>query len=144
MSIIYLLTVVGMVAACPPKRKTQWKSGFIITGGDTSAAEKKVELWNPIRRRACPLPDLPKWMLDHSQCGNLLCRFKSCLKMNPTGSFSPAPVSLLQERWGHLCWSLPGGEVMLLGGDSSPNTTEVISSNFNSTKPSWDLKYKAE
>merc|ERR1711988_1567380 len=69
---------------------------------------------------------------------------KSCLKMSSTGSFSPAPVKLLQERVAHLCWSLPGGEVMLLGGPQyeSYQTTEVISSNFNSTKPSWDLKYK--
>jgi len=31
---------------------------------------------------------------------------------------------------------------MLLGGSNSTEKTEVISSNFNSTKPSWDLKYK--
>merc|ERR1711988_1805783 len=70
----------------------------------------------------------------------------SCLKMNSTGSFSPDPVRLLQSREYHLCWSLPGegGEVMLLGGDDSEQTTEVISSNFKSTKPSWDLKYKTD
>ena len=120
--------------------------GFIITGGDNSASEKRVEIFNPITRRACPLPYLPKNMLGHSQCGNLLCSGRSCLKMNSTGSFSPAPVSLLQDRYQHLCWSLPGGggEVMLLGGGYSERTTEVISSNFNSTKPSWDLKYKTE
>ena len=143
MSILYLLTVVGMVAACQPRRETQ-TPGFIITGGLSS--KKVVELYNPLSQRACPLPDLPEWTFTHSQCGNLLCYEKSCLKMNSTGSFSPAPVSLLQNRWRHLCWSLPGGggDVMLLGGSRSPNTTEVISSNFNSTKPSWDLKYKAE
>jgi len=33
---------------------------------------------------------------------------------------------------------------MLLGGIGSPNTTEVISSNSNSTKPSWNLKYQTQ
>jgi len=33
---------------------------------------------------------------------------------------------------------------MLLGGGYSERTTEVISSNFNSTKPSWGLKYKTD
>jgi len=146
---------VGIVAASQPRRETHTQShhsttttstpasvpGFIITGGWTSAS--KVELWNPVSRRTCPLTDLPEEMSSHSQCGNLLCGDKSCLKMNPTGSFSPAPVSLLQGRYNNLCWSLPGegGEVMLLGGVRA-KTTEVISSNFNSTKPSWDLKYK--
>jgi len=120
--------------------------GFIITGGSSRAAWKKVEIFNPLNRHTCSLPDLPEGMAGHSQCGNLLCYDKSCLKMNPTGSFSPAPVSLLQRRSSHLCWSLPGGggEVMLLGGGwSVAKTTEVISSNFNSSKPSWDLKYNA-
>jgi len=120
--------------------------GFIITGGDNSASEKRLEIFNPISRHACPLPYLPKKMLGHSQCGNHLCKDKSCLKMSSRGSFSPVPVSLLQSREAHLCWSLPGGggDVMLLGGYNSPNTTEVISSNFNSTKPSWNLKYKTD
>merc|ERR1711988_1925291 len=147
MSILYLLTVVGMVAACQPKGETHTQikvPGFIITGGWNSAAQKKIELWNPVSRRTCPLPDLHEVMVGHSQCGNLLCGQNSCLKMTSTGSFSSAPVSLLQFRDNHLCWSLPGGggEVMLLGGSKSTEKTEVISSNFNSTKPSWDLKYK--
>ena len=137
---LYLLSV------CLLRRKTQCKSGFLITGEGTSAAGKKVELWNPVSRRSCQLPDLPEEKSLHSYCGNLLCHFKSCLKMNSTGSFSPASVSLLENRFGHLCWSLPGvgGEVMLLGGIGSPNTTEVISSNSNSTKPSWNLKYQTQ
>merc|ERR1711988_1549700 len=112
MSILYLLTVVGMVAACQPKGETHTQikvPGFIITGGWNSAAQKKIELWNPVSRRTCPLPDLHEVMVGHSQCGNLLCGQNSCLKMTSTGSFSSAPVSLLQFRDNHLCWSLPGG-----------------------------------
>merc|ERR1711988_941271 len=159
MSILYLLTVVGMVATCQPRRETHTQShnsttttsppasvpGFIITGG-SGRVSSKVEIFNPVSRRSCPLTDLPEGMYHHSQCGNLLCSEMSCLKMPSTGSFSPAPISLLEFRLGHLCWSLPGGggEVMLLGGGYSERTTEVISSNFNSTKPSWGLKYKTE
>ena len=134
---LYLLSV------CLERKETRCKAGFIITGGGNS-----TELWNPSKNRNCPLPDLPEEKSLHSQCGNLLCHFESCLKMDSTGSFLPLPepFSLLQRRLGHLCWSLPGGggEVMLLGGGFSPNTTEVISSNFKSTKPSWDLKYQTQ
>ena len=138
MSVLYLLAGLGMVAACQPRLKTQCQPGFILTGG----YNKKAEVWNPVNQQSCPLPDLPEEMWGHSHCGNLLCLKKSCLKMTSTGSFSPAPVSFLQARYFHLCWSLPGerGEVMLLGVNSS-TTTDVISSNFES-KPSWDLKYK--
>jgi len=145
----FLLTFLFCISTLNSCEGLAWRRpyrlpGFIITGGDNSASEKRVEIFNPITRRACPLPYLPKKMLGHSQCGNLLCSGRSCLKMNSTGSFSPAPVRLLQKREYHLCWSLPGGrgEVMLLGGGYSEQTTEVISSNFDSTKPSWDLKYK--
>ena len=111
------------------------------------ASWTKVEIFNPVSRHTCPLPDLPGMgMGRHSQCGNVLCKYKSCLKMNSTGSFSPASVSLQQERMAHLCWSLPGGggEVMLLGGRWSSTTTEIVSADGSSTKPSWDLKYKTE
>merc|ERR1712154_79101 len=52
--------------------------------------------------------------------------------------------SLLQERMAHMCWSLPreGGQVMLLGGSRSTTTTEIVSADGSSTKPSWDLKYE--
>ena len=116
--------------------------GFMITGGPNSY--EKAEVFNPFSGRSCPLPDLPEGTYDHSHCGNLLCGDNSCLKMNPTGSFSPTSVSLLQKRESHLCWSLPGGggEVMLLGGYYSPTTTEIVSADGSSTKPSGDLEYK--
>ena len=138
MSILYLLAVMGTVATCAPRLETQCQPGFILTGGYNSPHGKKAEVWNPVNQQSCPLPDLPEEMWGHSHCGNLLCRFNSCLRM-----YSPASVSLLQARYFHLCWSLPGGrgEVMLLGGSNSSTTTEVISSNSES-KPSWDLKYK--
>jgi len=118
--------------------------GFIITGGDS--LDKKAEVLNPFIGLSCPLPDLAEEMWGHSHCGNLLFRKQSCLKMNPTGSFSPTSVSLLQKRGGHLCWSLPGGggEVMLLGGEGSPTTTEIVSADGSSTRRSWDLKYKTQ
>jgi len=154
MSILHLLATVGLlvvVAATDPI--TSPSPGFIITGGENSyertygargRVTEKAEVFNPLSGRSCPLPDLSKGIKNHSHCGNLLCNLQSCLKMNPTGSFSPASVSLLQERMAHICWSLPGGEgeVMLMGGLSSPTTTEIVSADSSSTKPSWDLKFR--
>ena len=118
-------------------------SGFVITGGDERYPEMKVEVFNPQSGRSCPLPDLPRGMSGHTHC-HLVCLYRSCLQVSSRGSFSPASVRLLHTRYGHLCWSLPGGagEVMLLGGEYSPTTTEIVSADGSSTRPSWDLQYQ--
>ena len=101
--------------------------------------EKKAELYNPTNGRSCSLPDLPDKRNEHSHCGNLLCSGNSCLKMTGT-SFSRASVRLRESRYGHLCWSLPGGEVMLLG----PYNTEIVSADGSSSRAGWNLAYRTE
>ena len=149
---IYTIYIFSFSKTCPDQISNNWNiylkptfTGFIITRGINSVAENKVELYNPQNGRSCPLPDLPEKRFYRMQCGSLICGDRSCMDMNSWGSFSPAPVSLLQRRKDHLCWSLPGGgEVILLGGKYSPTTTEIVSADGSSSKSGWDLKYKTE
>ena len=120
-------------------------SGFIITGGLNTGAQRKAEAFNPLTGRNCPLPDLTQEMNLHSQCGQLICKERSCMKINSMGFSSSASVNLSHRRSKHLCWSQPGGEVMLLGGEYSPYSSEVISSDGSSTRANrWSLAYKTE
>jgi len=127
---------------CNEERK---ESGFIITGGLNTGAQRKAEAYNPLTGRNCPLPDLTQEMNLHSQCGQLICKERSCIKINSMGFSSSASVSLSHRRSKHLCWSQPGGEVMLLGGEYSPYSSEVISSDGSSTRANrWSLAYKTD
>ena len=66
---------------------------------------------------------------------------QSCVKFESNGTFTPLPVSLTEERDAHLCWSLPSGEVLLLGGFRSPTTTERVSTDGSSSSADFTLPY---
>ena len=67
--------------------------------------------------------------------------YRSCVKFEGNGTFTPLPVSLVEERTSHLCWSLPSGEVLLLGGWGSPSTTERVSTDGSSSSADFTLPY---
>lgn len=50
-------------------------------------------------------------------------------------------VKLRQDRWMHMCWSLPGeNKILLIGGAGSPTTTEIVSESTSSD--SFRLPYQ--
>merc|ERR550539_1504331 len=132
--------------------------GFLITGGWPENSQKKVELYNPSSGNSCPLQDLQVKRKDHSSCAGLVCggrgkrgslSVQSCEKFNGT-SVSPLPsLTLRQKRQWHLCWTLPGpgDNILLLGGLSSPTTTEIVSGSssfltyFLPSSDSFNLPY---
>ena len=57
-----------------------------------------------------------------------------------TGGWLEEPYNLSQARYHHASWSLPSGEVMLLGGSVSPNTTELLTPGDNS-RPGFSLSH---
>jgi len=128
--------------------------GVIITGGDPfSSVGVKVEVFNMKTNKTCELPDLPGGVrVCHSQCGHLLCgggyypssTQRSCLILNPlTGDFTPTSVTLRERRVNHLCWDVEGenGPTLLMGGISSPRSTELVSSNGSSSSANFTLTY---
>ena len=114
--------------------------GYIISGGS------KMELYNPSSGHSCPVQDLQEDRQGHTSCSGLICggfsfsSRRSCEEITGT-EVSPIPsLTLRQQRGSHLCWSLPGNKIMLLGGEYSPKTTELVSRT--SSSGSFDLPYK--
>ena len=125
------------------------REGFLITGGREGVPRqslKSVEAYNPNTKKICKLSDLPYAVYGHTLCGGLLCGGyggeKSCLKLGPSG-FVKATVSLQQSRTFHLCWNVPEG-VLLLGGQSSPSTTELVLRDGSASVGEFDLTYPAK
>ena len=130
--------------------------GVIITGGRPYIlVGEKVEVFNPHTKKTCRLPDLPGGArLSHSQCGHLLCggghsssTEQSCLMLNPlTGDFTPTSVTLVERRAYHLCWEVEGegGPTLLIGGGSSPRSTELVNSEGSSSSASFTLQYDTQ
>ena len=115
--------------------------GLLITGGQGAAT--KVRVVNPRSEQLCELPDLPDERTAHTFCGQLLCgglsSERSCLKFDGE-NFTRAEVFLVEARRYHLCWSV-GEDVMLLGGDKSDKTTEIVKSDGSFSSPSFELRH---
>ena len=126
------------------------QEGMLITGGWSSSKGnlKSVEVYNPYINKICKLPDLPYAVAKHSLCGGLACGGSGnpcrsqCMKFGPSG-FVKATVSLKQYRRNHLCWKWPRG-VLLLGGESSPKTTELVSYDGSTSESKFDLSHPAQ
>ena len=88
--------------------------------------------------------DQPQVANGGTLCNNLFCggfpNHKSCVKFNGDGSFTQLPLTLVQLRSFHLCWGLPSGDMLLLGGDSK-RTTERVSANGLSSTADFSLPY---
>ena len=122
---------------------------MIITGG--SYQPEKVEVYNPMSQSSCALADLPDRRYGHSLCGGLLCGGygtshigRSCLVWDAnTRTFTTGREVLVEWRRDHLCWAAAGG-VLLLGGDWSPTTSELVASDGTTSTASFSLQYPAE
>ena len=79
--------------------------------------------------------------VKHNSNTNKYPIYRSCAKFESNGTFTPLPVSLVEERVGHLCWGLPSGEVLLLGGSGSPATAERVSTDGSSSSADFTLPY---
>ena len=121
-------------------------SGFLIVGGDGSPRLSSIEEYDPATKNSCKVGDLPQARKEGSLCNSVYCGGRggdrSCVKLEG-GTFSQMSVTLLQNRYRHLCWGLPSGEILLMGGSSSSRTTERLSSDGSSSSPDFDLAYPA-
>ena len=124
---------------------------MLITGGSpSSSVGKSVEVFNPRTNSSCSLRDLPgEVRYRHSLCRDLLCggrdsssTRRSCLKLDPqTGVFTPTSVSLEEERFFYQCWDVEGEGVLLIGGNFSPRSTELVSPDGSSSTAGFTLPY---
>ena len=77
--------------------------------------------------------------VKHNSNTNKYPSSRSCAKFESNGTFTPLPVSLVEDRAQHLCWSLPSGEVLLLGGSNSDSSTERVSADGSSSSEDFKL-----
>ena len=124
-------------------------SGFLIVGGFDSPGSgtlSSAEEFNPIKRQSCKVGDLPQGRYHGSLCNSVYCGGsgdpRSCVKFKG-GTISQMSATLVQKRTYHICWGLPSGEILLMGGNdnSAKTTTERLSSDGSSSSPDFNLAY---
>ena len=92
--------------------------------------------------------DLPQAIDKSTLCGNLVCGGsdfqRSCFLFDGVGTFKALSVTLIERREMHLCWALPSGDVLLLGGmhGKAPLTTERVSADGLSSEADFGLPYR--
>ena len=123
-------------------------SGILTVGGRNSGHLSTAEIFNPKSGHSCKIGDLPVATRRFSLCGNLVCGGdiiqKSCFRFDGEGTFTTTSVTLTKTRQHHLCWALPSGEVLLLGGYHSKSLTERVSADGSSSMVDFNLPYDVE
>ena len=123
-------------------------ASILITGG-RSGYRLVAELFTPLDNRTCQLPTLPDDRVGHVQSGNMICggQFtrRSCIKWSgEQGAWVILPVNLTQERLLSSVWSVSQDQSLVIMGSYSGaarETSETVSSDGVSTRPSFNMKY---
>ena len=126
---------------------------LLITGGEGDGGTylASVEVLTPSGvPHTCSVPPLPAGRMYHTQDGEVACggfgstaAGTSCISL--TGSGWSTSHQLQQQhfnnnRYGHVSWLSPDG-LLLMGGEYSRRTTELLSETSSSSSPSFDLEY---
>ena len=97
-------------------------------------------------KTSCSLPSLPERISGHSQTGLTQCggegSERSCHQFGLTGPLAGSwskTHSLTEERDQHIAWET-NSDLVLMGGYSSPETTEKITAE--GLKEGFALKYE--
>ena len=111
---------------------------IIVTGG--TGAKTSVELLFPNGTRLCSLPDLLVGRHYPSQTGLVTCGSSEAATCETFKEGSWVEThTLSQRRHQHSAWASPQG-VVIIGGDYSTTTTELLTDDGNTT-PGFTLDY---
>ena len=125
-------------------------AGFLIAGGwGKDGRQRSAEIFNPYSGHSCSIGNLyrSRHRRSFTICNNILCggpdTQRSCEHFERNFTFTKLPVNLVESRLDHLCWGLPSGEVLLMGGgrgaDGFKTTERVSSDGSTSTEDfSWN------
>ena len=122
---------------------------ILITGG--WYAGQGAELFTPLDNRICELPPLPDERYYHVQSGDMMCggedTRRTCIRWSgEQGDWVTLPVSLTQERVESSVWSVSQDQSMVIMGggysEAARETSETVSSDGVSTRPSFNMKYR--
>ena len=119
----------------------------MVSGGMENGVKlDSVELLNMDGTWNCPMPPMPEARSGHTQSGRIACggwdpaARKSCVTFFNGGEDWVKTHNLTQQRRYHSSWASPRG-VMLMGGLSSVETTEILTGD-GVTTPGFSLDYK--
>ena len=96
------------------------------------------------------LPQLPAVRTAHTQDGNTICggldpigaAHDSCLTLSGGGGWVQSHTQRDKKRY-HSSWMSPSG-ILLMGGDYSRTTTELLSSTDSTTTNRFTLEYETQ
>ena len=121
----------------------------LITGGDGDGGTglSSVEVFSPSGvPLSCTVPPLPSFRRYHTQDGLVACSGEgdttgtrtTCIIL--TGGGWQESHQLQDDRLGHSSWRSPAG-LLLMGGDYSRTSTEMLSATDSTTSSIFTLEY---
>ena len=118
-------------------------SVLLITGAWNGGS---AEIFNPVDRASCKLPDLPEPRYTHTSNNGILCggatdsTKSNCIKFSE-GNWITSH-NLGQGRRSHTSWEHDKGEsFMLMGGYYSLKTTEIVHIKTGKVVDGYELHY---
>ena len=99
-----------------------------MVGGNPSKSLKSVEALKIDGTPLCTLPDLPDERKGHTMDNHIMCGGSSCLYY-VAGKWTKYRNDLKFKRSFHVSWRRPDGEVLLIGGEQSRKTSEMVLSS---------------
>ena len=123
----------------------------MITGGwgdgDGNGRLRSAEIFNPVKKTSCSLPQLPEAKLTHSEDGGLSCGGNSathttettCVRWSPSAGTWNQSHTLRQRRQHHVSWATASG-VYLIGGWDNLRSSEKVKLD-GSVEEGFSLKY---
>ena len=121
-------------------------SVVLITGGwNDDVGLRSYEIFDPVTKERCSIPQLPRNRYYHSQNGGLVCGGShseaktNCAKWSPTSGNWTQSHTLRHNRYHHVSWATASG-VYLIGGYESPRTSEKVKLD-SSVEEGFNLKY---
>ena len=104
-----------------------------MVGGHPSDSHSSVEAITTDGTPLCALPDLPDQRIFHTSDNHITCGGSytqtSCLHYVAGKSQVTCRNDLKFKRLFHVSWRRQDGEVILIGGENSRKTSEVVSSS---------------
>ena len=125
-------------------------SAVLITGSGSSPYGRTAEIYNPLTKTSCSLPQLPEMRYQHTQDGELACggpitimegvlSNSTCIKWSPVSGTWTKSHTLIRKRHGHVSWATTSG-VYLIGSHYSARTSEKVKVD-GSVEGTFGLKY---
>ena len=123
----------------------------MVTGGWYGTGLASVEVLSgagtPI---SCTIPPLPTARRHHTHDGLLSCggadttdTLRTCAKLSALAGGWVVSHNLRESRFDHSSWQSPAG-LVIIGGEYSGTTTELLSSSDSSSSSNFTLQYDTE